>query len=205
MLDKLCMSHHRRIHRRKKLYRPGIILAHHAHYRRAGGRYEILIFTAFKKLIVFGSDAVCSHGGFLRLGKTEQLQSRAHYAEIVRRKAGNKRRSQRGDNLSVGRKQLFNRFQAAVNALGVLRANVDAMTAENTAIVDNARLSRLHSYGLNGTVAQAPVAVFAIGLIKIQIFCHIDKFPRKTRTARKKPTALCQNNAFTESMYCFIY
>ena len=127
----------------------------------AGGNDNISIL--FKEhTVIFGFDLSCAESSLFDFGKAELFQCVTHrldaYAVIVSDKRGGK-----ADPDGVARLQKHLDFlDLACDLFCVLRAYDNTSAAENTLVAYYMRLISRKAYRLDGAVAYAFVAVFAV-------------------------------------------
>ena len=165
------MRDHRRIDGREILQRLRVIQLDHRIDGGAAGGDKIFEASFFEQLFVLCGHLARADTGFLRIGKPQPAQSEPHDVEILQAEAGYKRGSDGSDDAAACEKALH-LLPLAVHALGVLRADLGAVTAEDAAAVDDLGVVIDHLDGFDRTLAQAFIAVFAAGILEIEIADH---------------------------------
>ena len=146
----------------KVLKRIGIIFLNKKIYRVTAGGDDNISVLFKEHTVIFGFDLSCAESRLFDFGKAELFQCVTHRlnacAVIVCDKRGRK-----ADPDGVARLQKYLDFlDLACDLFCVLRAYDNTSAAENTLVAYYVRLISRKANRLNGTVAYAFVAVFAV-------------------------------------------
>ena len=127
----------------------------------AGGDDDISVLFA-KNSIVFIFHDGCADCRFFNVVKSELFERAAHGLNSHALIVGDKGGSEADYNRVAALEKDTSLFGSVHDLLGVLRANNKAMAAENTLVADDMSLVTRESDGLDGTVANTFIAVFAV-------------------------------------------
>jgi len=145
-----------------------VLLDHQVHGGTAGGD-DNLHFTLCDQRLILPLDKRRTQRGFLRSKEAQLFKRRFHPGNADARKGCGEGG---GDACDHGRgrlKQAFCPRGVVAHDLGILGTNEEALSAEDALVRDNLRLVFGKADGLGRAVADAFIAVFAIGLLEADI------------------------------------
>ena len=142
----------------------------------AGGNQQIgLVFRELA--LIFLLDDGCADGGFLDVAEAQLDQRLAHRLDAHAVVVGHEGGGQADIDVLAALQHDLDLFALADDLLGVLRTDHEAVTAQYALVSDNMRLIAREANGLHRAVADAFVAVFAVGLFKRQAIRHVLHLP----------------------------
>ena len=135
-------------------------------HRMAAGGYDNIPLIFPEHALILGFYHGSAQGRFLHIRKAQLLQRLAHSFDAYAFVVGNKGRGQADDHRVAALQQHPHLFGAVYDLLGVLGADHKAMAAQNALVADNMSLVAGKANGLYGAMADALIAVFAVGLFQ---------------------------------------
>ncbi|MPM52832.1 hypothetical protein SDC9_99595 [bioreactor metagenome] len=160
------MRNHRRNDGRKAAKKLRIIFSNEqVDARAARGNDDVPVALA-ELLFIFALDQRGSNSGLLRVSKTEPDQGFSQRLEAALLKIGHKRWRKARNYGMLSHKQRFYALRSVRNLLGVLRADNEALAAENALLADDMRLIGGEANRVDRAVANALIAVFAVRLFQ---------------------------------------
>ena len=152
---------HRRDDGREAVDDVGMVLAHVADHRRAGGGDVAPVVLPEKPHVLLG-DEVGAEADLVDSGEPEVAEGADQSGRAALRELGRVAGRHDGHDRRVGVQELFGRLDAAEDLFGVLAAHGDAVATADAARLDDARLAVLDLDGLRRALAHAGVAPAAL-------------------------------------------
>ena len=125
------------------------------------GNHDVAFFL-FEHFFIFGFNDRRADRRLFDFRKTELLQSGTHSVYPYPVVIGDKRRRKADVNGRAARNKNFSLLNFALDFLGILRADYEAVSAKNTFVADYMRLICRKSYRFYGAEANTLIAVFTV-------------------------------------------
>ena len=168
----LGVCHHGRVDRSQVLQSLGIVHL----YETAGGRTcrgdEVSHLAFCQQPFVLFRNGLGTHSGFLHDGEAQFGQRDTQQGEVVLVQAAYERRRHCGCDAYAGLQQFAHHRQFAVLYLGLLRAHLGAMSAEDAVFFNDLGMVVLDVDSLHRAFTQTTVTVLALYRLKFQVFRH---------------------------------
>ena len=162
---------HRGVDGREVLQRLRVIQFDHRVDGGAAGGDKVFITPPFEQLFILRRDLARADARFLRVGKAQPAEGEFHHVEILQIKAGNKGRRDGRDH-AAALDEALDLLPFGMHAFCVLRADLGAVAAQNTAALNDLCVVVDHLDRLDGALAQAFIAVFAARVFEIEVLNH---------------------------------
>ena len=136
-----------------------------------GGNEHVALFLLEDALVLALYDG-CAQRGFFRIGKAQGFEGFSHALDAHALVVGGKGRREAGDHRRAGLQQHAHLFGFIHDFLGVLRADHKALAAQDALVANDIGLVARKADGLNRAVADALIAVLAVGFFQRQAVGH---------------------------------
>ena len=158
----LCVGDHRGDDGSEILLQVREMLFNKQIYRGTAGAYNDVLLTDLEHMLVLTLHDGCADGGLLGVGKAQLTQSLAYGIYTAALPAGVEGGGDACDNGGAALQHNLDPFGVVNYLLGVLRADDEALTAEDALVLDDAGLVAGKADSLDRAAANTAMAVFAV-------------------------------------------